>query len=775
MTLPAAAAGCAAGAAVRAGSRATVAEAGAAIEVYAFDFLAASRIAEATTSDDASTTTDAIAVTFATCGSSPSNSDATKPTPSHAAQSRAPRAARPASRPRSFFRAFMAFLLRESRSSETQADARGADHRVPRRRADFAGEVAAMGVGPVTDDGVDAGVADTDQRHQHGLRRRVEVDGAARAGARGRREVGVEVVGEISVDDVLRGARDRRHRVAAHGDPRGRDDLAGHGLFVLDQPRDRLVLVGGARAGARARRVGRAARLPVDGAHLEVRGAAGVHCGAHRALEGAQHRFDAAVVRRLGERREVAPVAAGAAEGAVDQVPAHEVGAAAVAVHPLGEIGPPAARRARTVLRADRAQPDDARGRAPARRVHRLVLAARGARRRRVDELLAQLFERRVDHADDGPASLARLRLEAAEIVPEPDRAEDRADQREADAASGQAVHGLHALAHARLEPLLRRRVRVAAERAAREVGGLLPDPVDRAVEHLVDARLDVADGGRDLAGGDRGDRVHDRLDEIEDMADALDEELDRGVGLDDRLDHRAHGREERKQLLDARHHQALLAERADRAERRLAQAAEELGDAVAQRLHQAALADVLDQLEGALEHRHRALAHQAHQLLAHARPGEPEDLQHEPDDAAQVPALGHLHAGRGHGAREPRDHAVAQVHEDVAHELADALADGGEQVAQETDRVADDGLEGRARAPEDGDDARAARAHRRLEDQLEQLHQRRAGEADQVDEQRPEDAGDAVDRVDRVQHVLEVQRVPRPRERADDSIPGQV
>ncbi len=75
------------------------------------------------------------------------------------------------------------------------------------------------------------------------------------------------------------------------------------------------------------------------------------------------------------------------------------------------------------------------------------------------------------------------------------------------------------------------------------------------------------------------------------------------------------------------------------------------------------------------------------HELLAHPRPGEAEDLQDEADDAAQVPALGHLDAGGRHRAGEPRDHAIAQVAQDVRHELAHALAHRTEQVAQEPDR----------------------------------------------------------------------------------------
>src|SRR5678815_2403127 len=86
--------------------------------------------------------------------------------------------------------------------------------------------------------------------------------------------------------------------------------------------------------------VRRAARLAVDRAHAEVGAAAGAHGIAYRALEGAQHRLDTAVVRGLRERREVAPVAPRAAEGAVDQVAAHVVRRTAVTVEALSEASP---------------------------------------------------------------------------------------------------------------------------------------------------------------------------------------------------------------------------------------------------------------------------------------------------------------------------------------------------------------------------------------------------------------------------------------------------
>ncbi len=394
--------------------------------------------------------------------------------------------------------------------------------------------------------------------------------------------------------------------------------------------------------------------------------------------------------------------------------------------------------------------------------------------------------------------------------MPGADDDQHRPDDGDADAAARQPVHRSHAFAHGVLQALLRWRRRVPAHQAAGQVARLPADPFDRPVQHAVHAALQVADGGLHLrahvaqadearqeveddgdgarhralneVGGradgtrrDGRDRVEDGLDQVHDLVDALDEELDGGVGLDDGLDDRAHRAEQGQQLLDARLHQALLDEALDGTQGRLSQVAEELADALAQRGDQAAVAHVADELQAALHGRHGRLADQRDEFLAHALPAQAQDLQHEPDDALQVPALGHLDAGARHRPGQPGDDAVAQVGEDAGHELAHAPAHCAEQVAQEAHRVLDDGHEGGAHPREDAQDAPAARAHRRFVDEFEQLHQRCAGEAHQVAHQGAELADDALDGLDRVQHVRQLQRSPGGGEGARHAAPREV
>src|SRR5262249_34444769 len=135
--------------------------------------------------------------------------------------------------------------------------------------------------------------------------------------------------------------------------------------------------------------------------------------------------------------------------------------------------------------------------------------------------------------------------------------------------------------------------------------------------------------------------------------------------------------------------------------------------------LDQTTLSYFLNELEAGFQSRYDALTHQANKLLTNSRPRESENLHDKPDDAAQIPLLRHLHTRSRHWTSEPCDHTLSQMREDIRHELANTLPDSPQQVAEKTNRVADNDKEGVASSLQNREDARPTRAHHRFEDQL--------------------------------------------------------
>ena len=416
-----------------------------------------------------------------------------------------------------------------------------------------------------------------------------------------------------------------------------------------------------------------------------------------------------------------------------------------------------------------------------AQRFLRSVLLGRRHRNRGID-LPTQMPFLVLDH-----------RFELLKSVTQLDRCQHRRDQHLSDAISGQAVDHRHGSGHPQTQALMgisrQTGLRHRAAKLLEHRTQPLDDPVQPLVDRLADLLDDpddllgdVAETGKlgkegddhgqgaghrlldllrrraDLAGSDGGDGIDEGRHHGGNLLNFLDEESDRVVDGDDRLHHRAGGVEHADQL----HHRGL--DDLDRDH------FGDLGNQLVLQLAQFAL-DLLpcgrrtflhqrDQDPGSLfQPDQDRLGDDLQQFAADVLPGQPEHRKYELDDLDQRERFRDVNSRGPQGAGDPLDQRRFQVRENVRGEHFEALSAGAHQVADKTDGVLEDGVEGRLGFP---DIRHHARRHHREQDlqQADDLSEPPTDELPGDIDKRPDDPGKGTGNADDVLKGQRTQRV---------------
>src|SRR6266536_105322 len=216
-----------------------------------------------------------------------------------------------------------------------------------------------------------------------------------------------------------------------------------------------------------------------------------------------------------------------------------------------------------------------------------------------------------------------------------------------------------------------------------------LREELDRDLQRAGERALDLQDGRGHVAGGDRADRVEHGVDEVCDLLRLLDDEhhdlVDRLAGLDER----AHGCQERENVVDPGLDDALGDVLLDLPDHEVLEVGELLLDLLPQPAD-AVLCERDEDVDRLLEARDHRLAEVRDGAFADPCVRQPEHLQDEVHDSGEVELRRHRDPFAPELAEEQVEQGLLQVDADSRDEALETAADGVDQRAEEAARVRD-------------------------------------------------------------------------------------